>query len=73
MRHVPDPKRIEVVDEAVAAVLRRMTPAQRLAIIADCNHTARVLIETRIRWQHPDWDDALVAAEVARRMSRDSN
>jgi hypothetical protein len=48
-----DPGQIEVVDEAVAVVLRAKTPAERIAI-------------AQIRARHPDWADAQVQVEVAR-------
>ena len=63
-----DPGQIEVVDDAVAEVLRKKTPAERIAMALDCNRTARMAIEGAIRTQHPDWDDEQVASEVARRM-----
>ena len=41
MPFVPDPKRIEVVDEAVAAILRTKTPAERIALAFDAFETRR--------------------------------
>ena len=64
-----DDGQIEVVDDAVAEVLRRKTPAERVAMAFAANRTARLVIEGNIRTRHPDWDDARVAAELARRMS----
>jgi len=63
-----DPGQIEVVDDAVAEVLRKKTPTERVAMALDCNRTARMLIEGAVRTRHPDWDDGRVASEVARRM-----
>ena len=65
-----DDGQIEVVDDAVAEALRRKTPAERLGMAFAANRTARLLIEGNIRTRHPDWDDARVSKEVARRMSR---
>jgi len=65
-----DDGQIEVIDAAQADVLRRKTPAQRVAMINACNRTMRLLIEGRLRSRHPDWDDTTVQAEIARRMSR---
>jgi hypothetical protein len=65
---VIDPKRIEVVDDAVAEILRRKTPAERIALGFAANRTVRLVVEGGIRSNHPDWDDERVRAEVARRM-----
>lgn len=63
-----DPRNIEVVDAAMAAVYRQMTMAERVAVIDDLNQTARALIAAGARVMNPDWTDAQVQAEVARRM-----
>lgn len=68
-----DPGQIEVVDEAVAAVLRTKTPAERIAIAADAFETARAMTTARVREQHPSWDPEQVSREVARRLTRGSN
>jgi hypothetical protein len=65
---VPDPSRIEVLDEEMAEVLRHKTPAERLQIAFGCNRMARLVIEGHLRTIHPDWTDQQVMAEVARRM-----
>ncbi len=67
-----DPGQIEVVDDAVAEILRRKTPAQRVEMIFQCNETMRLVVEGAIRTFHPQWDDRQVRAEVARRMTRGS-
>lgn len=64
-----DDGQIEVVDDAVADVLRRKTPAERIAMALACNRTARLIIEGRLRSQHPDWPGDRVEAGVARRMA----
>jgi len=63
-----DPGQIEVVDDAVAEVLRRKTPAERIAMIFDANDTMRLIIAGGLQTQHPEWSDDEIAAEVARRM-----
>ena len=53
--------------EAVAVLLegyRHMTPAQKLARVADLSATSRWMAEARIRKQHPDADDAVVRLRV---------
>ena len=56
---------IEVVDDATAEVLRRMTGAERLRIVDGLCLTARILAEANIRAEHPDWDHARVKRAVA--------
>lgn len=63
-----DPGQIEVVDDAVADILRRKTTAQRAAMIFDANRTMRLLLEGAMRTRHPEWEDRQIMREVARRM-----
>ncbi|MDB5300127.1 MAG: hypothetical protein JWO87_1790 [Phycisphaerales bacterium] len=65
-----DPGQIEVVDDAVAEILRRKTPAERVAMAFAANRTVRLVIEGQLRTRHPNWDQTLVMREVARRMTR---
>jgi hypothetical protein len=68
-----DPRNIEVVDDDLAAVLRQKTPAERIAMAADANETARKLAAAGIRHDHPDWSQRDVEREVARRMLGEAN
>ncbi len=61
--------RIELLDEAVVEVLRRKTPAERLAMIFAADRTMRLRLEGHLRSRHPDWDTQTVMQEIARRMS----
>jgi hypothetical protein len=72
MRWRLDPGQIEVVDEDVAACLRRLTPAQKLAQIGEANQTLRAFVRAGVRRRHPGWAEVQVLREVARRMTRDS-
>lgn len=63
-----DSRRVEVVDDAVADILRRKKPYERVQMAFEANRTARAIVETCLRSRHPDWDDAHVRREVARRM-----
>jgi hypothetical protein len=63
-----DPSRIEVVDKDLAAVLRRKSPMEKVAMIDAANRTARVLAAAGMRYQHPDWTEEQVQAEVIRRV-----
>ncbi len=65
-----DDGQIEVLDDAMAELLRRKTPAERVAMISALHHTMRVVIQSTLRSRHPDWDDAAISQEVARRMTR---
>jgi hypothetical protein len=64
-----DDGQIEVVDDAMAEVLRRKTMAERVMMVSGMHRTARLLLEAQVRRNHPDWDDKRVMAEVARRIS----
>jgi len=67
-----DPGQIEVVDEAMAKVLRGKTVTERVAMILDANATMRKLIEGPLRARHPEYTDEQIRREVARRMARDT-
>lgn len=59
--------RIEILDEAVAPSLRRMTPARRLALAFDAERFARDLVRASVRGEHPLWSERRISREVARR------
>jgi regulator of protease activity HflC (stomatin/prohibitin superfamily) len=63
------PDKIEVVDDALAEILRAKSPAERIAIVAEANRTARILAAAGARYLHPDWEEAQIQAEVVRRVS----
>ncbi|MCP4590621.1 MAG: hypothetical protein GY842_07750 [bacterium] len=64
-----DRGQIEVVSDEMAAVLRRKTGAERLQIASGLFASARLMLISMLRAQHPDWDDQQVVTEAARRMS----
>ena len=64
-----DPGQIEVVDDAMAEILRRKTPAERIRIGFALWTSARDMLMTHLKKTHPDWNDERVAKEVARRLS----
>jgi hypothetical protein len=64
---------IEVIDRAFAAVLASKSPAERIGMVAEAHRTARILAEAGIRYLHPDWSDAQIRSEVARRMAHGAN
>ena len=67
-----DPGRIEVLDDAMAAVLRRKSEAERLAMAWRMWHFARDMIGHMLRAEHGDWDDQQIQRETARRLSHGS-
>ena len=66
MGKVPD--NFEVVDDAVAEVLRGKTCAQRVMMALTANRLVRLRIEGQLRTDHPEWTDTRIRREVARRM-----
>jgi len=64
-----DDGQIEVLDDAQAEVLRRKTVCERVAMIFAANRTMRLVIRGHLLTRHPDWGEARIEAEVARRMS----
>lgn len=65
-REVIDPNRMEVVDEAVAAILRGMSHAQRVEQVFQAGTLARTMMAAGVKSRHPDWSDQEVRQEVAR-------
>lgn len=63
-----DPRRIEVIDQDLAAALRHKSPIEKVAMIDAANRTARILAAAGVRYQHPDWTNEQVHAEVIRRV-----
>lgn len=61
-----DLKRMEVIDEAMAAVLRTKTPAQRVELVFQAGTLARTMMAAGVKSRHPDWNDQEIQQEVAR-------
>ena len=59
---------IEVVDDAVADILRRKTVTERVAMVFAAHRMARGLIEGSLRTDHPDWPDDRIRREASRRL-----
>jgi len=60
---------IELLDEEIVSLLRRKTPAERLAMVFAAQRTMRLRLEAHLRARHPDWDTQTIMREIARRMS----
>ena len=67
-----DPRQIEVMDDAMAEVYRKKTPGERLRIANQMYLFARRMIRAQVAADHPDWTDAQVTRETARRISNGS-
>ena len=64
-----DRGQIEIVDEAMAHVLSRKTPAERISIGFNIWISAHNMLITHLRKSHPEWDERILNKEVARRLS----
>ena len=64
-----DKQQIEVVDDKMAQVLRLKTGAERLQIASKMFSSARQMIISTLRNEHPDWDEQKVNTQAARRLS----
>jgi len=68
-----DSGQIEVVDERVAAVLRTKTPQERIALCLEASRLVRQVVAAGVRARHPEWSEAEVARETARRILHGSD
>jgi len=66
--HTPG-RRIEVIDEEMAVVLRLKSGAERLEIASRMFGSARRMLLSHLRSIHPDWDQRQIEREAARRLS----
>ena len=75
MRSGPVPERrldsgqIEVVDDAMAKVLQKKEPWERIAIGFNLWIGAWKMLTTHLASTHPDWNQERIRREVVRRMS----
>lgn len=61
--------RVEVIDRTYAAFLAAKTPAERVAMIADCHRTARRILAAGERMRHPNLTEEAIAERVSKRMA----
>jgi hypothetical protein len=47
-------------------ILRRISPADKLAMVFELSDNLRELVRAGVRYRNPDWDEARVNTEVAR-------
>jgi hypothetical protein len=62
---------MQSVEELETAILRRMTPGEKLAVMHALWRQAWNLKVAGVSWQHPDWTATEVAAQV-RELFRDA-
>lgn len=65
-RHKPV---VEVIDDDVADIYRKMTEAERLQIAFDMWRSARRMVTNAVKSEHPDWTESQIVEEVALRLS----
>ncbi len=65
-----DRGQIEVVDEAMAKILRQKTPAERIRIAFNLWASVRKMLKVHLGRTHPEWCAEVLEKEVARRLSR---
>jgi hypothetical protein len=65
-----DPRRIEVIDDDMARVLRAKTGAERLTIGSAMFSWARRMLINHLKEQHPDWTEDEILRETACRIFR---
>jgi len=65
-----DPRRIELLDPEVVAMLKAKSPAEKLEMAFKIQKFTRGVLFSRIRSQHPDWTETEIGKAVAQRMSR---
>lgn len=68
-----DDGQIEVVDQAMADMMRLKSPAEKVAMVSAAHRTAKKLMAAGIRHSHPDWSEAEIQAEVCRRLLHGTN
>ncbi|MDH4155331.1 MAG: hypothetical protein OEV01_16255 [Nitrospira sp.] len=64
-----DDGQIEVLDQAMADVLRHKTPAQRLQVGFALWDSTKRMLTAHLSAEHPDWTPKRISQEVVRRMS----
>jgi hypothetical protein len=63
-----DPPRIEMPDPLALESFRQKSHAERAKITSDAHRAARTMIESQLRFQHPDWNDDQIRKELLRRL-----
>lgn len=64
-----DPRRIEVLDDDMARVLKTKSGSERLEIASSMFASARRMLASHLSSIHPDWSRDQILRETARRLS----
>lgn len=64
-----DPGQIEVMDDRIAEILKKKTPAERLKTAFELWDMAQHMISAHLKSLHPEWNTKEIQQEVAHRMS----
>ena len=64
-----DRGQIEAVDDTMAEVLRRKTPAERIRIGFSLWTSAHDMLMIHLKKTHPEWNAERINQEVARRLA----
>jgi hypothetical protein len=64
-----DRGQIEVVDDAMAEVLRAKTPAERIRIGFNIWESVRNMLRVHLKTTRPEWNEKRLNREVAGRLS----
>ncbi|MBI5555024.1 MAG: hypothetical protein HY920_04115 [Elusimicrobia bacterium] len=64
-----DKGQIEVMDSTMVDILRRKTPAERIAIGFGLWISARNMLASHLRHTHPQWSEEELQREIIKRMS----
>jgi len=62
-----DPRRIELLDDAMVEVLRQKSPVKRLAMVFAAERTMRAMLTAHLQSEHPEWTPEQISKEIARR------
>lgn len=65
--------RIEILDDVMVEVLRRKTAVERVAMVFDAEQTLLAMLGSHLRESHPDWTEAQINQEIARRRRLESS
>jgi hypothetical protein len=60
-------ERMEIVDPAMVAVLREMTPAEKYAVVNGMWCSARDMVRNLLNAEHPEWSQEQVDQEMVKR------
>jgi len=68
MSVIAEPEHLRAARERQIAIIRAMTPAERMRRALQMNRTMRLLLAAGFRERHPDWSELQVARAVAERI-----